>query len=345
MTEKHWLPCPNNKQEIINDLCRKRNISPGKIELWESYGITEAEIRGLWRPKIVLPAEDYSDEELSVILQHELSHYLQKDLWLKRLGLLALILNYFNPIVWLLQVKIRVWSEYACDEKSALLCGGTKHYFDNILKIVTQRSSTHSLFSSHLYENDHELLERLKHMTNISKNKKRSACTALVLCTLMILANTLSVMAAATGVGTGFRNFYLNTATVIEEEYTPMAYEEELVSQIDPELTVVEGEVTPYASREANGASISWTVPANTRIQTPSFPCNSGDVITISFSINPFNASVDAGIILPSGAYRKITGSTAIGYSFSITQAGYYRVFVDNKNSYSVTVNGGYDIQ
>ena len=57
---------------------------------------------GLIRTKICLPHEEYSEQELEMILKHELIHWERKDLWYKFLLLLVRGIHWFNPFVWLM---------------------------------------------------------------------------------------------------------------------------------------------------------------------------------------------------------------------------------------------------
>lgn len=73
---------------------------------------------GLFRPKILLPtdAQNWSAEQLKIVVLHELAHIKRHDYLLHLIGLLALNLLWFHPLVWLLQKWQQSEREKACDE-------------------------------------------------------------------------------------------------------------------------------------------------------------------------------------------------------------------------------------
>ncbi|MFI4848116.1 MAG: M56 family metallopeptidase [Gimesia chilikensis] len=75
---------------------------------------------GLWRPTILLPAaiaEARSPAELEPILAHELIHIRRGDLWIGLLQLLAAIVWWFHPLVWLTGRRLKSEMEQCCDEE------------------------------------------------------------------------------------------------------------------------------------------------------------------------------------------------------------------------------------
>jgi hypothetical protein len=114
---------------------------------------------GIIRPCIVLPFRDYSNDELSVIFKHELTHYKHKDLWIKLLSILAISLHWFNPVLKLFLNEMSAVCEIACDDavlKNAEL-NERKQYGMTILKamrstkLLTAFSTAFAIRSNKLY--------------------------------------------------------------------------------------------------------------------------------------------------------------------------------------------------
>lgn len=83
--------------------------------VWQAAGLPTAFVLGLWRPRIYLPA-GLSDTERQYILLHEQAHLRRGDHLLKLLAFAALLLHWFNPLVWL-AFRLGVQDmEMACDE-------------------------------------------------------------------------------------------------------------------------------------------------------------------------------------------------------------------------------------
>lgn len=74
-------------------------------------------VLGFFRPVLVLPDEQYSDQELFFILKHELIHLKRWDICVKLLLVAANAVHWFNPLVWFMQREAVVDMELSCDEK------------------------------------------------------------------------------------------------------------------------------------------------------------------------------------------------------------------------------------
>ena len=99
---------------------------------------------GYFRPRILLPHNEFSKEELAVILRHEQMHCRRGDLWVKLLLLAANAMHWFNPLVYLMVRRANRDLEYACDD--AVLRGMDlafrKTYAKTILKTMENGEHT-----------------------------------------------------------------------------------------------------------------------------------------------------------------------------------------------------------
>ena len=73
-------------------------------------------LTGFFKPTILLPNKEIPEDEMALILEHELTHYKHKDLYINLLGTLAVSLHWFNPIVYLCYPSIQGDGEFCCDE-------------------------------------------------------------------------------------------------------------------------------------------------------------------------------------------------------------------------------------
>ena len=67
-------------------------------------------------PKILLPSTDYSNNELVIVLKHELTHFKRGDIWYKLLLIIANSIHWFNPFVYLMAKAANRDLEYSCDD-------------------------------------------------------------------------------------------------------------------------------------------------------------------------------------------------------------------------------------
>ncbi len=90
-----------------------------RIRLLETSAVDAPALFGLRRPRLLLPvgmAAQLTDEELRVVLRHELGHCRRRDLLVQTLLQAAVVVHWFNPLVWLAAWKARADCELACDE-------------------------------------------------------------------------------------------------------------------------------------------------------------------------------------------------------------------------------------
>ena len=73
-------------------------------------------LTGFKKPVIVLPERIYGEQELLLILRHELMHYKHHDLWYKLILLAANAVHWFNPLVYLMLRQAGRDVEQVCDD-------------------------------------------------------------------------------------------------------------------------------------------------------------------------------------------------------------------------------------
>ena len=92
-------------------------------------------------PSLVLPsdAELWTDETLSLVIAHELSHIRRNDPLAQRIAGFICALYWFHPAVWLCASRIRQESELACDDE-VLLKGNNPASYAELLVTLAQSS-------------------------------------------------------------------------------------------------------------------------------------------------------------------------------------------------------------
>ena len=102
-------------RRLHRQLRQAKPLPAAGSNVWQLDGLPTAFVLGLWRPRIYLPA-GLSDTERQYILLHERAHLRRGDHLLKLLAFAALLLHWFNPLVWL-AFRLGVQDmEMACDE-------------------------------------------------------------------------------------------------------------------------------------------------------------------------------------------------------------------------------------
>ncbi len=100
----------------INTLLREMQM--GHILVFTNDEIASPLVCGLLAPCIYLPTRmDFQNTELlRHIFTHETMHIKRKDNWIKAIMLLALCINWYNPLVWIMSKCLSSDLETACDE-------------------------------------------------------------------------------------------------------------------------------------------------------------------------------------------------------------------------------------
>lgn len=105
----------HNSVSFLN--LRKRLSSAVRIRnnLYETDQIGTPFVLGIARPRIYLPTT-LTEQETDYIVMHERTHIRRQDHIIKLLSFLALVLHWFNPLVWLASALAERDMEMSCDE-------------------------------------------------------------------------------------------------------------------------------------------------------------------------------------------------------------------------------------
>ena len=323
----------------FEEVAKELGVVSRKVQLCQSYVAQIPCLVGIRKPRIILPVEDYHEETLRMILLHELTHYKQRDVVLKRITFCVLILHFFNPMAWLLFWQVQKQSEYVCDYRAGRSAGNISFYFTSLM-LVASEDGWFSVLSSQLFERKHELVERVRKMNQVSKVKKRSKKSVFMLMLVVLLASNMSVYAASAAGVDAYLNWYEKTDEIIWDTAQKQPQYEEVISYGDtPGVVTVVGE-SEEASRSLS--NIVWTVNNNVKMCTSYFSCAQGDDIKVTVDITPSNANVMVGIEREDGMKISIYGNGWITHSFTVPYAGNWRVFVQNQSGQTITAEGCY---
>jgi len=159
---------------LLSDCEEKLNIKT-RVELSRNPLIASPIMIGFFRAKIVLPACELDDKELSYIFVHELIHYKQRDMFYKWLIQIVVCAHWFNPFVYLLEKEVNKSCELSCDEKviSILDDKARREYGDTLISFLQSNNLyKSSLASVTLTEGAEQLKERLGAIMKFKKKSK-----------------------------------------------------------------------------------------------------------------------------------------------------------------------------
>lgn len=136
------------------------------IPIYESEYIQTAFLLGLFRPRIYLPLG--TGKERIYVIAHEEMHRKRLDYIVKPLCYLAVVLHWFNPLVWLAFSLMNKDMEMSCDEQ--VLKNAKEDIRSDYSKSLLKLSSRESGLSVPLAFGETNTKERIKHALKYKKS-------------------------------------------------------------------------------------------------------------------------------------------------------------------------------
>ena len=162
--------------------CSKQNIKNAIFlydNVYVSYNVTTPAVYGIIKPKIILPT-CCKDKDIIFILAHEKSHIKTKDNLWRIIGLVTVILHWFNPFSWLFLKHFLADLEFACDERvlKTLDKNQKKDYAKSLLDVTESKYSFISAFGGASIH---------KRINNILSYKKLSLFSAIYISVFTVI--------------------------------------------------------------------------------------------------------------------------------------------------------------
>ncbi len=192
------LPLTDSRIKKILDEEKKYLKISKKIPVRISSVADTPFLTGLFRVMIVLPNNNYTDDEVHFILRHELIHYKRKDIWYQFVTLIFVSLHWFNPFVYLMARAIEIDGETSCDEAVLKKMSYDKRIFygEMLIAFLKTENQKKSYLTTTFFGGKKAMKKRLTLIASKKIRKKGiSAMAVLLLITVMI-----SITAAATTV-------------------------------------------------------------------------------------------------------------------------------------------------
>lgn len=340
--QRSSIPAPVEYVQMMQKLATEMNLRK-KISLYQGYGVVSPFVFGVSCPKIYLPVQDFSGEELEMILYHELTHYRQGDTFWKLLfGFLGNI-YWFSPLSRYLWREAVRWAEVSCDAYCCQEKFQIREYFLLLMKMGSNDQNRLNGYVPMWTEGNRELEWRIMYMKKNCRNRPhRIVITTIIMA--FLLGGGVTAHATAQGVRLVYYEVYENT---VEEREIPSGEGKKLKGYEDfvknyAEMQIIKQEDTN--SQEATGGILNWTVDHNAMRCTAGFQVKVGRKIRIEFDLEPGDRTVKAGIMKPDGKISYVSGNHSLSHTFRVAMTGTYKVFVSNSSGKAVTVRGSYVI-
>ncbi|OKP92743.1 M56 family metallopeptidase [Paenibacillus sp. P32E] len=169
------------------DRVRTATLVDGYV--FESDRVTTPFVYGFIRPRIVIPV-GLRDNELTYILEHELTHIRRRDYLIKPFAFLVLTLHWFNPLMWISFMLMSKDMEMSCDESvlRKLGNGAKAGYSRSLLAFSVKRGRP--LSGSPLAFGESSIHARINNILNYKKPKVGVVAAACMLSVIFMVGFT-----------------------------------------------------------------------------------------------------------------------------------------------------------
>lgn len=180
---KDLLPPSDSDKQVFSRLAG--DLPP--LTLGRCTGLESPMLIGLFRPMLVLPDREYSEEMLRNILLHELTHYKRRDILYKWFAVIVFSLHWFNPFTRLIRRELDRACEISCDDRllRRMNTAGKQNYGDTLLAMAVGQALPARIVATTFSTEKRNLRERLEHI--MTYKKKGPAVLAIVLAMLLLL--------------------------------------------------------------------------------------------------------------------------------------------------------------
>lgn len=319
--------------------CR-RQAGLGAVVLCQNDQLSSPITAGFFRQQVILPFAAYTDAELRMIYEHELTHIQHRDLFWRLFALATSWVHWFNPVIYLQQGELDCLQEMVCDLSIAVKNEYyTKKEYAAFLVKLTEPETVNACTTA-LIKNKSQTVRRIHKMAKTKELRKPKkfvagiSCAALAVLTL-IPATAVSAKAAK------LQEDWIR-AEEVDTIAEPQDFSDPSVEEYrfdDGSVQEIDGsqEVLPYSST----VNLEKIINANTRYLYQYQSMSAGDVISILAQCDDDSVTYRIGIKnKETGDMTSMTGTGRLNHEFKISESGTYSAFVENNNNFSIKVTG-----
>lgn len=310
------------------EICKKKLNINRKIILKECSFIRSPMITGIFAPVIIIPKMNQYLDKLEIVLTHELIHYKRKDLWIKIMPLIANVINWLNPVVYILRNKINIICELSLDEQIIKNMDKVKRkYYGEIILEQIEYSQNKSLsLGASVCKSRRELEKRLKNIIFFKKSRKLIVGISLI---AVVMFTSTSLLAAKSVFAEGNNTLATNKTTEFAVFVSKDGlYMSELKGSNPILLDKSDNINLPIISR--NGKYIAYTKEDNLYV------CNikTKEIIEVSKNVESYNWNSSEKLIY------SVKNSGILKYDINLKNStsiinnkyNYYNINCDSKN-------------
>lgn len=319
----------------FTEICTELGIE-GKVSLYRNDSVSVPCITYHHGMVVILPLVQYAEEEVEIILYHELCHYLEKDMPLKTFGIVVSLLHVFNPAVHFMLRQMSLVCEMSCDR---LACEKAEHrftqqrYFQVIFDMMKpdKKSRRYQLFALVDDRTNYERRVACMSEYRMSGGMKKGVALALAVCFLLGSSFTsLAVGAKMTSVYEGYAEATSVRASIDDVDAADREAMNELARlyNLDPNDIVMMDDVN--MNGRGRTIDIEWNVKEGKTYMSTGFLVDEGIEIIGYVVADPTDITFQTGIKDMDNIMNYAEGSDIVDFVYTAPVDGRYYFFVIN---------------
>lgn len=156
------------------------------VRVWENT--SSPFMTGIFRPTLVLPARELTEEQLNNILHHEMTHFKRHDILYKWLVSLVKCVHWFNPVIWYAAKQINTECEISCDMAVTLTMSRAQEmsYIDTVLSLLPTGKAKQIPLTTQMASSKRVLKRRFEMIRNKRRTSKFVSALSAVIAVVML---------------------------------------------------------------------------------------------------------------------------------------------------------------
>ena len=176
------------KNSVVVSCPQIANFTRRKVtaRVWENT--SSPFMTGIFKPTLVLPAKELTEEQLCNILRHEMTHFKRHDILYKWCVTLVKCLHWFNPVIWYVAKQINTECEISCDMAVTLAMNKTQEmsYIDTVLALLPTGKTKQIPLTTQMASSKRVLKRRFEMIRNKRKTSKFVSALSAVIAVVML---------------------------------------------------------------------------------------------------------------------------------------------------------------
>lgn len=170
-------------EQVKNELNIKK-----KVSVFKNAKVQGPLLIGFFAPAVLIPKKLENENDILMILRHELMHFKRYDTWYKLLLNVCCAIHWFNPLVWIMKSVADDDLENACDEDIVLGRNEDfRHsYCETILRAIRSQKSREPIFTAGFSSRPSDIRARFLRILDMTKKRGGKTVLAVLLCLSII---------------------------------------------------------------------------------------------------------------------------------------------------------------